>query len=156
MEQQVNSGLSDQELAELRFAYQKLEHPSFAARLSGLLASPIEEALTLLPKRWRKGLQRSAQASIYRSLKLAMLSMGSLEQVPAQGWRHKILAVGTGVAGGFFGPLAILAELPFTTMLMLRGIADVARSEGEDLSERDSRVACVQVFALGGAYEGRQ
>jgi hypothetical protein len=150
MEQENDTRLTDEAQAELRYAYRNLEHPSFAARLSNLLASPIEEALSLLPKNWRKSLQRSTQTSVYRSLKLAMLSMGSLEKVPAQSWAHKLLAAGTGAVGGFFGPLTTLAELPVTTTLILRSIADIARSEGEDLSVRDTRVACVQVFALGG------
>jgi hypothetical protein len=33
---------------------------------------------------------------------------------------------------------------------MLRSIADIARSEGEDLASKDTREACIQVFALGG------
>jgi hypothetical protein len=37
--------------------------------------------------------------------------------------------------------------------LMLRSIADIARSEGEDLSSLDTRLACVTVFALGGRTE---
>jgi hypothetical protein len=40
-------------------------------------------------------------------------------------------------------------ELPFTTTLMLRAIADIARHEGEDLADVDARLACLQVFALG-------
>jgi hypothetical protein len=78
-----------------------------------------------------------------------MMSMASLEQTSAQTWSHRFLAAGTGAVGGFFGPLATLAELPFTTTVILRSIADIARSEGEDLSNRDTRIACVQVFALG-------
>jgi hypothetical protein len=150
MREPVHTQISEEEMAELRYAYQNLEHPSFAARLSDLLASPIEEALTLLPKKWRKSLERASYASIYRSLKLAMTSMGSLEQAPASTWSHKLLATSLGAAGGFFGPLSTLAELPVTTALILRSIADVARSEGEDLADPDSRMACVQVFALGG------
>jgi hypothetical protein len=33
---------------------------------------------------------------------------------------------------------------------MLRSIADVARSEGEFISSIDTKIACVEVFALGG------
>jgi hypothetical protein len=32
---------------------------------------------------------------------------------------------------------------------MLRSIADIARHHGEDLSQLDARLACVEVFALG-------
>ena len=39
--------LQDGEMDELRWAYQNLEHPSLAARLSNLLAEPIEEAISL-------------------------------------------------------------------------------------------------------------
>ena len=33
---------------------------------------------------------------------------------------------------------------------MLRSIADIAQSEGEDLSDPEAALSCVQVFALGG------
>jgi hypothetical protein len=33
---------------------------------------------------------------------------------------------------------------------MLRSIAEIARSEGEDLSDPEAVLSCVQVFALGG------
>ena len=33
---------------------------------------------------------------------------------------------------------------------MLRSIADIARSEGEDLSKPEAALSCVEVFALGG------
>lgn len=37
-----------------------------------------------------------------------------------------------------------------TTSLMLRSIADIAHSQGEDLRTVEARLACLQVFALGG------
>jgi hypothetical protein len=41
-------------------------------------------------------------------------------------------------------------ELPLSTVIMLRSIAEIARGEGEDLSDPEAALACVQVFALGG------
>jgi hypothetical protein len=41
-------------------------------------------------------------------------------------------------------------ELPVSTTIMLRSIADIARSEGEDLRSPDAKLQCVQVLALGG------
>ncbi|MBA3731933.1 MAG: EcsC family protein, partial [Gammaproteobacteria bacterium] len=41
-------------------------------------------------------------------------------------------------------------ELPISTMVMLRSIADVARSEGELIATPAAKLACVEVFALGG------
>ena len=69
--------LSDKELAELRWAYQHLEHPSLAARLTSRLASPIEDGLALLPKSWRRRLDKTAELSIGQSLRLATASLGN-------------------------------------------------------------------------------
>jgi len=33
---------------------------------------------------------------------------------------------------------------------MMRSIADIARSEGEQISEPETKMACIEVFALGG------
>jgi hypothetical protein len=41
-------------------------------------------------------------------------------------------------------------ELPVSTVIMLRSIAEIARSEGEDLSDPEAALSCMEVFALGG------
>ena len=148
--ERATARLTDPEMVELRWAYQNLEHPSLAARLSDVLASPIEEGLKLLPKTWRRRVEKTTEANMHRTLALAVASMGHVPTVREHNWMHKFLAIGTGAVGGFFGPLTVLAELPLTTTLIFRSIADVANSQGEDLSEPEARLACVQVFALGG------
>jgi len=45
---------------------------------------------------------------------------------------------------------ALAIELPVSTTIMLRSIADIARSEGENLGTADARLQCIQVLALGG------
>ena len=60
------------------------------------------------------------------------------------------MAMASGAAGGTFGLAALPVELPVSTTIMLRSIADIARSEGEDLSDPEAALACVEVFALGG------
>jgi len=37
-----------------------------------------------------------------------------------------------------------------STTIMLRSIADIARSEGEDIRAPESKMECIQVLALGG------
>ena len=56
----------------------------------------------------------------------------------------------TGTAGGALGLASLMIELPVTTGIMLRAIADIARTEGEDLRAAEARLACLEVFALGG------
>jgi hypothetical protein len=62
---------------------------------------------------------------------------------------HKALAAASGAVGGGFGLAALPVELPISTIIMLRSIGDIARSEGEDLADPESALACLQVFALG-------
>ena len=56
----------------------------------------------------------------------------------------------SGGVGGFFGISAIAAELPISTSIMLRSIADIARSEGESINSSETKMACLEVFAFGG------
>ena len=60
----------------------------------------------------------------------------------------------SGGVGGIFGLAALPIELPITTTIILRSIADVARSEGEDLQAPEARLACLEVFAMGGPSAG--
>ena len=46
--------------------------------------------------------------------------------------------------------LGVDCVVPVSTIIMLRSIAEIARSEGEDLSHPEAALSCVQVFALGG------
>ncbi len=55
--------LSDRAMKELRRSYERLEHPSFAARLSKILAEPIEEAISLLPKNWQNRFNNTLKAT---------------------------------------------------------------------------------------------
>ena len=63
---------------------------------------------------------------------------------------HRALATASGAAGGTFGLAALPVELPVSTVIMLRSIADIAQNEGKDLSDPESVLSCVEVFALGG------
>jgi hypothetical protein len=58
--------------------------------------------------------------------------------------------MGAGAIGGFFGLPGLLLELPVTTGLILRSIAEIARAEGEQLADPQTQLACIEVFALGG------
>jgi len=150
----ISYGLPEAAARQLEWSYRHLEHPSFAARLSDVLASPVGEALKLLPRDWKRVLDRSVDQSMQQTMRFAIGSMRAAREpaltLPARDWTHKVLAAGTGALGGFFGPLSTLAELPFATALMMRSIAAIARGEGEDPHRSvETRLACVQVFALG-------
>lgn len=138
---------------ELKTAHEHLEHPSLAVRLSNVVGTPIEIALHLLPRQWYQYLHSTAEAAIAKVLEAAISTMHVGVQPIAHDYFYKGLVIGTGAIGGFFGPWALLAELPITTTIILRSIADIARSEGESLDSLDTQLACAQVFALGGRSE---
>jgi hypothetical protein len=147
-------GLTRKDLDALAWAQRHLEHPSLAARLTSVLGTPIEVGLKLMPDNWYQTLQNTAEQAIEKALDAAISSLRhNPETLMAHDRFHKMLGITSGAVGGFFGPLGLIGELPITTTLMLRAIADIARAEGEDLDTLESRLACLKVFALGGRSE---
>ena len=142
-------GISNEDWAALRKAADALEHPSLAARLTSVIGTPIEEGLKLLPRGWYQKLGESTDSAMHKTLAVAISTMRKDEPPPGDN-RHRNLGLVSGAVGGFFGLPGLLVELPVTTMLMLRSIAAIAAREGEDLTELEARMSCVEVFALGG------
>lgn len=142
--------LSISEISDLRSAKAILENPGLAAKVSNFVGTPIEKALKKLPESWSAAVNDVARKSIETALDIALLTMGRDERVPPLNWWHKLAVVATGAGGGAFGLPALAIELPVSTTIMLRSIADIARSEGEDLRCPEARLQCVQVLALGG------
>jgi hypothetical protein len=150
----VQVSLRPDDTLALKQAFLKLEHPSLAARLTSKLGLSIEKFFELLPDSWYSSLHDTMRRTLEKSLDAAILSLGPGTH---QRWRrryHKIFSACTGAAGGLFGLPSVLAELPLTSTIILRSVADIARDEGEDLSRLESRLACMEVFALGGRSQG--
>jgi hypothetical protein len=141
--------LSDEDREALRRAMAVLEGPSFAARLAALAGRPIELLGRALPQAAADLVSDATRAALERALRYA------LKTIPADGKAsedriHKVLAALSGAMGGALGGPAVLVELPISTTIMLRSIARIAQNEGEDLSDPEVSLACLQVFALGG------
>lgn len=134
----------------LRWAHEHLEHPSLAARLTNFIGLPIERGLKLLPKTWYESLRQGVNKSLSQALEWAIAPMVNTPGRPARDGQHKLLSATSGALGGFFGLPAVIAELPLSTTITLRTIADIARGEGEDIDDTATRMACLEVLALGG------
>jgi hypothetical protein len=146
----TETGISTEDLVALHDAVRNLEQPGLAARLSSLVGTPIEMALQSLPRPWYDRLHRAAEDAIARAVEIAIAPMPA--QAPAGSQENLMRGMGaaSGAVGGMFGLPGLLIELPISTGIMLRAIADVARDEGENVHDPETRMACVQVFALGG------
>jgi EcsC protein family len=141
--------LSRNDTEELRSAKLLLENPGIAAKMANVLASPIDKGLKLLPVAVQDQIQLITRNSLEKAMQVAIWTMRDGLR-PSSNFIHKVSAVFTGAAGGAFGLPALAIELPITTTIMLRSIADIARNEGERLNSKESQLACLAVFAMGG------
>ena len=137
------------DLADLKRAKKLLENPGLAAKMSATLGAPIEKSVALLPKSVQSGIHKASEAAMMKALDVAIKSLGDNTKKPAQSRLHKIAAATSGAVGGAFGLMALTIELPISTTIMLRSIADIAKSEGENIHYIDTKLACLTVFALG-------
>lgn len=136
--------------ATLARAHAALEHPSFAARLTNVIGTPIDVGLRLLPTSWHRRMHQTTEAAIHKALNVAATTVPTSDIPSANERLYQTLAAGSGAVSGLFGWLGLAIELPITTTLMLRTIAEIARAEGEDPSTLETQAACLEVFALGG------
>ena len=147
--------LPKQDLADLRRAKLILENPGLAARFSAMLGSPVEKGMKMLPKRWQKTVHSATEAALMRALDVAVRSLGTRRPSASRDGLHKLGAATSGAIGGAFGIAALGIELPVSTTLILRSIADIAAAEGEDPRHLDTKLACLTVFALGSTKDQR-
>lgn len=138
------------DLQELREAKRLLENPGLAAKLTNALGAPIERGFALLPEKWSEKVNEAVHVSLNKALKVAVATLSERRKKRSFERLHMAAAVGSGGVGGAFGLAGLPVELPISTTIMLRSIADISRSEGEDLTDPEAQLACLEVFALGG------
>ncbi|MGB3590230.1 MAG: EcsC family protein [Nonlabens sp.] len=139
--------LEEQELIE---AIILLENPGLAAKITTFVGTPIEKGISLLPEGFRNKIMDVTHSALLKATEAAMMTIKDRSKQPASNRWHKFGVALSGGIGGFFGLGAIAVELPISTTMMLRSIADIARAEGENLNDNETKLACLQVFAMGG------
>jgi hypothetical protein len=146
--------LSPEDLTALARAVNQLEHKGFASRLANALGHEVERLGRMVPSNITNVVDRAGESAIRTAFNTALRTLsprGSSDQRVA----HKAVATLSGTVGGAFGLAALPIELPFSTIVMLRSIAAIARASGEDLSQPEAALACLQVFALGTGKESQ-
>lgn len=135
---------------DLKKAVNLLQSPSITAKISNLIGSPIETAVKKLPPSATGKIQKAVEAALTKAAEAALWSMKNTPHEGASTKLHKLMAAASGALGGAFGFATLFAELPLSTVIMMRAVADVARSEGFDLNDFSTKKACIEVFGLGG------
>lgn len=145
--------LTKSELETLEEAYTMLENPSWWVQLSSAAGMPVEAVTRQLSKKAPEAVVNVVSKSTHRAIEFVMQSavwtMRGEEQGPASPRLHQAAALTTGAVAGFFGLETLIVELPLTTGIMFRSIADIARAEGESPQDPETMMNCMQVFAMG-------
>src|SRR3954465_13625829 len=122
--------ITPDDLSALRRAVQWLEHPGLAGRLANMVGKPIELIGHALPSFASDAIAMATSKGLEVALKVALRTMQQRPHAKSQ-LLHKALATASGAAGGAFGLTTLPIELPVSTIIILRSIAEIARSEGE-------------------------
>ncbi|SFK18472.1 EcsC family protein [Methylocapsa palsarum] len=146
------SALDGQDMAALERAVAELEYSSLAMRLTAIVGRKVDLLGSLVPGQVSDVANKAAESAINTAMSLALRSLNGA-RLKDRRRLHRGVVVVAGAAGGAAGFSGLAIELPFTTTIMLRSIADIARGEGEDLKNPATALACLEVFALGGRAE---
>ncbi len=142
--------LSREDVDDLSAAVRLLEGDNFASRLTRLLGGQVQAIGRALPSAARKAIAVVTESALKGALRVAVRSLDSTAQTKAHRRWHMVAASAAGAVGGAFGLAATAVEVPVSTTILLRSIADIAREHGEDLKRPEATLACLEVFALGG------
>lgn len=142
--------LLEEELNSLKEAKTLLENPGIAIKLASMIGNPIQKGLDTLPANWNEKLSEITQTSLLKAADAAIFTLKNTTDKKPNNTLHKLAAGATGTIGGLFGIAGLTIELPITTTIILRSIADIARSNGESINDITTKLACLEVFALGG------
>jgi hypothetical protein len=147
--QETTLRLSSDEIEELRAAKAILENPGITSKLTNLIGTPIEKGFEMLPVDWKARIGAATRSALMVALRAALSTMKPDARQDVYPRWHKFAATLSGGLGGAFGLPALIVELPVSTTIMLRSIADIGRWHGELLGTPESQLACLEVFALG-------
>ena len=117
------------------------------AGVLGTAASYGMRGLKVAPSTTAK-IQGIAEIALRRAFETSIIGIDRTAWMASPA-RARLLAGASGAIGGFMGLAGYLPDAFFTTLLIMRNIAAIAREEGEDLAGEDARKACLEVFAFG-------
>lgn len=145
--------LEERELLDLEKAVKLLEQATITEKMTQMVGKPIDYLMNKLPKGAEVQIYSLVEKALHKAADAALWSLNNEPNREASTKTNKFFAAVSGAVGGTFGFSALAIELPLSTTIMLRSVADIARSEGFDLDKVETKQACLEVFALGGPSE---
>ena len=136
-----------QSLKEAKVILEK--DPGFLFKLSDAIGKPITDLAGD-----NTTIMRATNKALKAAVDFAVKTMDEGINQPSNDRWHQAAVMVAGGAGGAAGVPGLLVELPITTVMMFRSIADIARSNGENIASEEAKVECLTVFSLGGKDGG--
>lgn len=146
----MNITISESDRKELQSAKNLLENPGIAIKIANIIGLPIEKGVNKLPKNWSDKIGEVTKIALLKASEAALFTIKDIPGEASSNKWHKLGVAVSGGIGGFFGIAALAIELPISTTIMLRSIAEIARSQGESITNPETKLACLEVFAFGG------
>lgn len=154
------SKVSQSEKEFILEAVRFFEQPSVMMKSLSWLGSRIESTQKMLPEAVQTKIAQASKTAIEKALEAALKSLkkeddvkktlsSALLSAKESRVRHMASVAFTGAVGGAFGFASTLVELPVTTVILLRGIADVAQKMGFDVNDPEVALECLYVFSFG-------
>lgn len=142
----MGSLVSAADYQDLHQAYDLLENISLATRLTNTIGVPVEFAFKMLPTSASDFLNQYLPKALSALLDTAIYS---LDKEQESDWVHTVTSILLGIGGGLGGLPSAMVELPATTTLLFRQIANIAREQGENIESNETKLQCLQVFSFG-------
>ena len=143
--------VSADDLVDLGRAVRLLEGDSFASRLMRLFGGQMRLLSNSLPESARKAIAVATDSALRTAVRVALRSLDKSAAAAKPRVRlHQAAAAASGALGGAFGIAATAVELPISTTILLRSIAEIARENGENLANPEAGLACLNVLGFGG------
>lgn len=149
--------LENDDLEELKLAKSSIRNLGVVMTNLNKVGDKIESGIKTLPENQQKWLAKNITNILFKILKSNISAIDHNKVFTnSSNSKYKLLVSASGIGSGLFGSFNLIgasifvSELYFSTRVMLLNIIEIASSEGEDISEYDTQLACIQVFALGG------
>ncbi|GBQ05422.1 EcsC family protein [Saccharibacter floricola] len=162
----MSRDMDGEDLAQLHQVLEQVEQGrGTLVRLADLMGGAVGRATQLglqglsMAPGFKAKIQRVTETAIEQAFRIAILGVEREGMAVSRKVRENMMQAAvavSGAAGGFGGFAGMAPDIGFTTLAIMREIAMIARENGEDLNDEETRRACLEVFALRSVATGRR
>jgi len=142
--------MNDEELKLLFIAKKNLEKPNLFIKLTDYLGMPLEYGLKKLPVFARNKVGFIVDKSLKASYKIALFTISNNSSIVKQKYYNRAFTTLFGGIGGAFGIGGAIAEIPISTTIIFREMAQNALKHQFDVRDPKVMLEVLSCFSYGG------